>query len=175
MGLFAFKIQPWRTAMRGTAAKQAGEGNYQYDAEGNLVVPSAETEEERMAVEAVVLYKEGMSVNHPDDVAAQYAEPEPPDPEVEEGETQEQYDSRREQRRAEWQQRNEERRAEREQALEKQKQEREARLAERRGESQGEQGEQAPEEGQGYQEETPAEEAQGQEDDSRRGRRNRNR
>src|SRR3954463_3631269 len=61
---------------------------YRYDAEGKLIVDQAESEEQRLEVEAAVLYKEGMSPNHPADVAASNAptpeEPpvEPPDEEV---------------------------------------------------------------------------------------------
>jgi len=59
--------------MRGVGAKQAGEGSYRYDAEGNLIVDGAESEEQRLAVEAAVLYKEGMSSNHPADIATHNA------------------------------------------------------------------------------------------------------
>jgi len=59
--------------MRGIAARQAGEGSYRYDELGNLIVDGAETEEQRLAVEAAVLYKEGMSPNHPADIATHNA------------------------------------------------------------------------------------------------------
>jgi len=121
--------------MKGTAAKQADQGDYQFDAEGNLVALPDETEEARVLREAQVLYQEGHSVNHPDVVEAQYVEPEPPDPEVMEGESQEDYDNRVEQQRAEHNEKQEQRRNERNEQLEKEKSEREERLAARRGDN----------------------------------------
>jgi hypothetical protein len=60
---------------------------YSFDAEGKLVVPEGTTEEQQVVVEAAVLHKEGLSGNHPADVAAQYAEEESEEPPVNETDT----------------------------------------------------------------------------------------
>jgi len=78
--------------MRGAATRLAGQGNYRFDEFGNLIVDEAESEEHRVAVEAAVLYKEGMSNNHPADIATHNAAEggqEPPEEPPVEGETQE--------------------------------------------------------------------------------------
>lgn len=121
--------------MKGTAAKQSDQGDYKFDMEGNLVADEGETEEARALREAQMLYQEGHSLNHPDVVEAQYVEPEPPDPEVMEGESQEDYDNRVEQQRNEHKERQEQRRNERNEQLEKEKSEREERIAARRGDN----------------------------------------
>jgi hypothetical protein len=43
---------------------------YQFDENGNLVAKEGETEEARSTRESIVLYVEGVSGNHPADVAA---------------------------------------------------------------------------------------------------------
>ena len=57
---------------------------YVFDAEGNLVAEEGESDEARLAREAEVLYKEGLSANTPEDVAAQHDEQDltPTDPEA---------------------------------------------------------------------------------------------
>jgi hypothetical protein len=90
MGLFCTFFSPKEDEMRGAATRLAGQGNYRFDAEGNLIVDEAESEEHRVAVEAAVLYKEGMSPNHPADIATHNAAEggeEPPEEPPVEGET----------------------------------------------------------------------------------------
>jgi hypothetical protein len=53
---------------------------HQFDANGNLVLPEELTDEEKVVAESMVLHHEGVSPNHPSDVAAQYVEADEPPP-----------------------------------------------------------------------------------------------
>jgi Mg-chelatase subunit ChlI len=101
--------------MRGTAAERPEENNkYQFDAQGHLVREENEDDATYQARVADVLYKEGMSPNHPDDVTMQYDEAPPPELEMEEGESQQDFNARRREREEEIGKKNAERRNDRE-------------------------------------------------------------
>lgn len=114
--------------MKGAAARGPEEGNYQFDQDGYLQRKEDETDEQHVARTAEALFREGMSSNHPSDVMSQYDEPEPPDAEVEEGMSKEDYAEKCKQEKEEWGKRNEEHRKE---AYEHLKQEREEREKDR--------------------------------------------
>jgi hypothetical protein len=105
--------------MRGIAAETPENNKYQFDAQGYLVREENEDDATYQARVADVLYKEGMSPNHPDDVTVQYDEAPPPELEMEEGESQQDFNTRRRERAEEIGKKNAERRNE---ALEKERQ-----------------------------------------------------
>ena len=105
--------------MRGTAAETPEQNKYEFDAQGYLVREENEDDAAYNARVADVLYKEGMSPNHPDDVAEQYDEEIPPPPEMNEGESAQDYEKRKREQKEEWGKKNADRRKE---ALEKEKQ-----------------------------------------------------
>ena len=104
--------------MKGAAAETPEQNKYEFDAQGHLVREENEDDAAYNARVADVLYKEGMSPNHPDDVAAQYDDPEPPALEMEEGESAQDFETRKREQKEEWGKKNAENRKE---ALEKER------------------------------------------------------
>jgi hypothetical protein len=111
--------------MKGAASRTAETGNYQFDQDGYLVRLEGETDEQLHARTAEALFQEGMSANHPSVVMSQYDEAEPPDPEIEEGMTKEQFNEKRNQVREEWGKKNEENRKKAYENMAKEREERE--------------------------------------------------
>ena len=105
--------------MRGTAAETPEQNKYEFDAQGYLVREENEDDAAYNARVADVLYKEGMSPNHPDDVMSQYDEAPPPELEMNEGESAQDFETRQRERKEEIGKKSAERRKE---ALEKEKQ-----------------------------------------------------
>jgi hypothetical protein len=105
--------------MRGTAAETPEQNKYVFDEQGHLVREENEDDATYNARVADVLYKEGMSPNHPDDVMSQYDEAPPPELTMNEGESREDFETRQRERNEEIGQKSAERRKE---ALEKERQ-----------------------------------------------------
>ena len=105
--------------MRGAAAETPEQNKYEFDSQGYLVREENEDDAAYNARVADVLYKEGMSPNHPDDVMSQYDDPEPPPIGEGEGESAQDYQKRVHEQKEEWGKKNAEKRKE---ALEKEKQ-----------------------------------------------------